>query len=116
MVQLLNTQNQEGPSTSGSNMLTSLRKDTGLANSTHFYGSQKTAEEEGYALTASVAPMVVAPPNNPDAPELVQLSRAIKDLCRHDATREGVAISADHATPKERTMSAHCSIESSSPP
>ena len=52
-------------------------------------------EEEGYALTASVAPMVVAPPNNPDAPELVQLSRAIKDLCRHDATREGVAISAD---------------------
>ena len=57
MVQLLNTQNQEGPSTSGSNMLTSLRKDSGLANSTHFYGSQKTAEEEGYALL----PLVTAP-------------------------------------------------------
>ena len=31
MVQLLTTQNIEGPSTSGSNMLTSLRKDTGLS-------------------------------------------------------------------------------------
>ena len=57
MVQLLNTQNQEGPSTSGSNMLTSLRKDSGLANSTYFYGSQKTAEEEGYAML----PLVQAP-------------------------------------------------------
>lgn len=57
MVQLLNTQNQEGPSTSGSNMLTSLRKDSGLPSSSHFYGSQKDFKEEGYATL----PVVEAP-------------------------------------------------------
>ena len=57
MVQLLNTQKQEGPSTSGSNMLTSLRKDSGLPSSSHFYGSQKDFKEEGYATL----PVVEAP-------------------------------------------------------
>ena len=49
MVQLLTTQNQEGPSTSGSNMLTSLRKDTGLSNGI-LRGSQKPAASENFAL------------------------------------------------------------------
>ena len=49
MVQLLTTQNQEGPSTSGSNMLTSLRKDTGLSNGI-LRGSQKPATSENFAL------------------------------------------------------------------
>jgi len=57
MVQLLNTQNQEGPSTSGSNMLTSLRKDSGLPTSSHFLGSQKDSSEEGFAML----PVVQAP-------------------------------------------------------
>eukprot|EP01043_Picozoa_sp_COSAG02_P033621 COSAG02_NODE_2303_length_9183_cov_6.229369_6_plen_546_part_00 len=49
MVQLLTTQNQEGPSTSGSNMLTSLRKDTGMSNGI-LRGSQKSAQNENFAL------------------------------------------------------------------
>ena len=49
MVQLLTTQNIEGPSTSGSNMLTSLRKDTGLSTGI-LRGSQAAGESENFAL------------------------------------------------------------------
>ena len=49
MVQLLTTQNIEGPSTSGSNMLTSLRKDTGLSTGI-LRGSQAPGESENFAL------------------------------------------------------------------
>jgi hypothetical protein len=49
MVQLLTTQNIEGPSTSGSNMLTSLRKDTGLSTGI-LRGSQAPSESENFAL------------------------------------------------------------------
>ena len=49
MVQLLTTQNIEGPSTSGSNMLTSLRKDTGLSTGI-LRGSQAPGDSENFAL------------------------------------------------------------------
>ena len=49
MVQLLTTHNIEGPSTSGSNMLTSLRKDTGLSTGI-LRGSQAPGDSENFAL------------------------------------------------------------------
>ena len=50
LVQLLLTQNNDGPSTSGSNMMTSTRKDTGLSDSTYFLGSQAGSTSENYTL------------------------------------------------------------------
>lgn len=50
LVQLLLTQNNDGPSTSGSNMMTSTRKDTGLSDSSYFKGAQAGAKAENYTL------------------------------------------------------------------
>eukprot|EP01046_Picozoa_sp_COSAG06_P060373 COSAG06_NODE_12819_length_1324_cov_7.360000_2_plen_92_part_01 len=50
LVQLLLTTNNDGPSTSGSNMMTSTRKDTGLSASSYFMGSEAAADSENYTL------------------------------------------------------------------
>lgn len=57
LVQLLLTTNNDGPSTSGSNMMTSTRKDTGLAASSFWSGSEYNADAENYSLL----PITVAP-------------------------------------------------------
>ena len=57
LVQLLLTTNNDGPSTSGSNMMTSTRKDTGLASSSYWSGSESNASAENYSLL----PITIAP-------------------------------------------------------
>ena len=57
LVQLLLTTNNDGPSTSGSNMMTSTRKDTGLASSSYWAGSEHDANAENYSLL----PITIAP-------------------------------------------------------
>ena len=50
LVQLLLTTNNDGPSTSGSNMMTSTRKDTGLGAPSFFLGSENGSIKENYTL------------------------------------------------------------------
>ena len=57
LVQLLLTTNNDGPSTSGSNMMTSTRKDTGLGAPSFFLGSENGSIKENYTLL----PIEVAP-------------------------------------------------------
>jgi hypothetical protein len=57
LVQLLLTTNNDGPSTSGSNMMTSTRKDTGLAAPSYFYGSERASTTENFSLL----PVTIAP-------------------------------------------------------
>ena len=60
LVQLLLTTNNDGPSTSGSNMMTSTRKDTGLAAPSFFYGSERNSDTENYSLLpVSIAPYIL---------------------------------------------------------
>ena len=56
LVQLLLPTNNDGPSTSGSNMMTSTRKDTGLASSSYWCGSEYNANAENYEMTLARRP------------------------------------------------------------
>ena len=66
LTQLLLTSNNDGPSTAGSNMMTSTRKDTGLASAGFFVGSErKDLDQPSLGDTAAenytLLPLVKAP-------------------------------------------------------